>query len=39
LEEEDRRLKLEAERAERERIKQLEQARIDGPLSDAVAFQ
>jgi hypothetical protein len=39
LEEEDRRRKLEAERAERERIKQLEQARIDGLLNDAAAFQ
>lgn len=39
LEEEDRRLKLEAERAEPERINQLEQARIDGLLSDAAAFQ
>jgi len=39
LEEEDRKRKLEAERAERERIKRLEQARIDGLLSDAAAFQ
>jgi len=39
LEEEDRKRKLEAERAERERIKRLEQARIDGLLSDAADFQ
>jgi hypothetical protein len=39
LEEEDRQRKLEAERVERERIKRMEQARIDGLLSDAVAFQ
>lgn len=39
LEEENRRRKLEAERAEQERIKRLEQARIDGLLSDAAAFQ
>jgi hypothetical protein len=39
LEEEDRRRKLEAERAEQERIERLEQARIDGLLGDAAAFQ
>jgi len=39
LEEEDRKRKLEAERAERERIERLEQARIDGLRSDAAAFQ
>jgi hypothetical protein len=39
LEEEDRRHKLETERAEQERLKRLEQARIDSLLSDAAAFQ
>lgn len=39
LEEEDRKRKLEAERAEHERVKRLDQARIDGLLSDAAAFQ
>lgn len=39
LEEEDRRQKLEAERAEAERIRKLEQARVDRLLRDAVAFE
>ena len=39
LEEEQRRRKLEAEDAERERIKRLEQTRIDRLLADAAALQ
>jgi tRNA(Glu) U13 pseudouridine synthase TruD len=39
LEEEKIQRKLKAERAERERRKRLEQARIDCLLKDAVAFQ
>ncbi len=39
LEEERRRRKLEAERAEREHIKRLEQARTDRLLADAAALQ
>jgi len=39
LEEEDRRRVIEAERTERERLKQLEKARIDHLLNDAAACQ
>lgn len=39
LEEEERQRLLEAERAEMERVKRLGQARIDGLLNDATAFQ
>jgi hypothetical protein len=39
LEEEQRKRKLEAERAEKDRQKRIEQARINGLLRDAAAFQ
>jgi hypothetical protein len=39
LEEEERKRQLEAERRERERLKRLEQGRIDRLLKDAAAFQ
>lgn len=39
LEEEQRGMKLEPEKAERERLRKLEQARIDRLLADAVALQ
>jgi hypothetical protein len=39
LEEEERKRKLEAERAQRERQKRIEQERIDRLLSDAASFQ